>query len=264
MRLSVPRRRFLVVLPRDLARLPVPLRPYEIEQRLAAHLGERVSLSLSVSSTFFVTVLPSFYSVRVRISPLFLYAPPVVLDALARHAERPLDLAAHEVLEAFVREHASLLGPTTLFREERPGAGTAITSRGGRGRCFDLEEIRDELNARFFERKVAARISWSRGEAQKRRRSILFGTYWRPPGEDVGQIKIHPALDQEWVPRGFVEFVVHHEMLHAVIPTRCENGRRSFHPPEFRKRERTYPGYHEWRRWERENLGRFLGKLGPR
>ena len=117
------------------------------------------------------------------------------------------------------------------------------------------------MNGRFFAGAVAARIAWSRGATEGRRHSILFGSYQRLPGEDIGQIKIHPALDQDWVPRGFVEFVVHHECLHAVVPTRCVDGRRAFHPPEFRRRERLYPEFQRWRRWERDNLGRFLGKV---
>lgn len=238
-----------------LSRLPLPLRPIELELRLQVLVGARVAVTIAPGAVWPVAVLPGAGVLRVRLSPAFLYAPPPVVEALARHARSPLDLAADELLDAF-----AFGVPEPRLAPAPPGTPRPAASPGA-GRFFDLEQIRDEVNARYFERRVAARIQWSRGEAARRRGSILFGSYYRAPSDEVGLIKIHPALDQDWVPRGFVEFVVHHEMLHAVVPTRCIEGRRAFHPPEFRRRERAYPGFHQWRRWEKENLGRFLGKV---
>jgi hypothetical protein len=222
-------------------RLPAPWRPVEVEQFLASRLGP-VALSFTASACL-LAVMPGPGSTLLRLSPEFLYAPVPVLEALAVHARSPYDLTANDLLDAWLRA------------PRRPDGSD------DRGRCHDLDAILTEINERFFEGRVRARIGWSRGAAQRRRRSILFGSYFRAPGEEVGTIKIHPALDEDWVPRGFVEFVVHHEVLHAVIPTRCVDGRRAFHPPEFRRRERLYPEFVRWRRWEKENLGRFLGKV---
>lgn len=232
-----------------------PLRTVEIEQRLTARLGCRAVVSLSdepapaeaVSAP--ASVLPSGGALHVRVTPVLLHAPDEILDALARFAHAPGDLDARALLLRFT--------DTTPANDEDEDHET-------RGRFHDLAAIFTEVNARWFGGAVAARISFSRGAAERRRRSILFGSYLRLPDETVGQIKIHPALDQDWVPRGFVEFVVHHECLHAVIPTRCIGGRRAFHPPEFRRRERQYPEFQRWRRWERDNLGRFLGREAAR
>jgi hypothetical protein len=225
-------------------RRETPLRPVEVEQRLRSRLGFRAVLALS--ETALPSVLPSSGAIHVHVHPSILVAPDPVIDALSRFARAPGDLEARSLLLEFLDA-----SPRNDRSEEHETCGAH----------HDLAAIFTEINARYFEGRVTARIAWSRGTAERRRHSILFGSYLRLPGETVGQIKIHPALDQEWVPRGFVEFVVHHECLHAVIPTRSIRGRRAFHPPEFRKRERLYPEFWHWRRWEKANLGRFLGKV---
>jgi hypothetical protein len=56
-----------------------------------------------------------------------------------------------------------------------------------------------------------------------------------------------------------MEYVLYHEMLHAVVPDEFDpNGRRLVHTERFKARERLFPAYRRARRWELENLGRFL------
>jgi hypothetical protein len=71
-------------------------------------------------------------------------------------------------------------------------------------------------------------------------------------------IRIHPALDQSWVPRYFVEYIVYHEMLHHVIPMPERNGRRQLHTPEFRARERAFAHFERALAWERRHVHRLL------
>ncbi len=84
---------------------------------------------------------------------------------------------------------------------------------------------------------------------------MCLGTY----SADLGLIRIHPALDQPFVPDFFVESVVHHEMLHerhgtGVSPT----GRRILHSPAFRAEERQHPDYTRARTWERKHIHLLL------
>ena len=65
--------------------------------------------------------------------------------------------------------------------------------------------------------------------------------------------------DQEWVPLWFLQYVLYHEMLHAFVPEEAlPGGRRRVHTDEFYRRERKFRGYHRARRWEADNLARFL------
>ena len=123
------------------------------------------------------------------------------------------------------------------------------------GRHFHLGAIFDRINRDYFEGEVTAAITWGRRSARRRRRSIRLGSYRR----EQNLIRINPTLDAGFIPPSVVEALVHHEMLHAVIPVRTgENGRRIVHGRDFQAREREYYGYLEAKKWTRENLGLLL------
>ena len=71
-------------------------------------------------------------------------------------------------------------------------------------------------------------------------------------------MRVHPALDQAWVPRFFVRFIVFHEMLHHVEPAHEGRGRTQFHTKTFRARERAFHDHDRALAWERAHLGRLL------
>jgi hypothetical protein len=124
------------------------------------------------------------------------------------------------------------------------------------GMHFDLGEIFDRINSECFDGKVTAAITWGRRSSGKPRRSIRLGSYRR----EENLIRIHSALDAAFVPPYFIEALVHHEMLHAMIPVRRgRNGRRVVHGGDFRERERRFAGYEEAKTWRRENMGLLLG-----
>jgi predicted SprT family Zn-dependent metalloprotease len=128
-----------------------------------------------------------------------------------------------------------------------------------RGRYHDLHAILDDLRARFFSDCAAVHIHWGRWSGRARPRSIRFGAYL----PEAQLIRIHPALDQAFVPRYFVEFIVYHELLHHVIPPVRRNGRYQIHSPSFRRREREFPAYAEAIAWRRRSLCRLLASNRP-
>jgi predicted SprT family Zn-dependent metalloprotease len=123
-----------------------------------------------------------------------------------------------------------------------------------RGRYHDLDLILANLRARYFPDSTPVTIRWGRWSGRTRTRSIRFGTYL--PGEKL--IRIHPALDQAFVPRSFVEFIVYHELLHHVIPPVRVKGRYQIHSAAFRQREREFPAYAEAIAWRQRSLRRLL------
>lgn len=123
-----------------------------------------------------------------------------------------------------------------------------------RGRYYDLDMILADLRARYFPDCAAVTIRWGRWSGRTRTRSIRFGAYL--PTEKL--IRIHPALDQTFVPRSFVEFIVYHELLHHVIPPVRVKGRYQIHSAAFRQREREFPAYAEAIAWRQRSLRRLL------
>jgi hypothetical protein len=189
--------------------------------------------------------------VELRLHALFDEAPPELHDAVAswvrsgaraRRACKEIDLWIRDGLERL---------PAPVARPERLRV---------RGSAHDLAALAEELRVEHFaaEFEAPARlppITWGRGSAGRARRSLRLGSC-NPDGRLV---RIHPVLDQPGVPRFFVRFVLHHELLHALIPPRkASDGRWIHHGPDFRARERAYPDYERARCWEDEHMGRLL------
>ena len=124
------------------------------------------------------------------------------------------------------------------------------------GKYFDLRAIFDRLNARYFRNRLRGyTVVWGRRRKQRPKEYFIFGTIQ----EEDRVIRINPWLDQPFVPRWFIEYIMYHEMLHSVVPDEIgPDGRRRVHTEEFYRREKQYPGYRRARRWEEENLERFL------
>ena len=124
------------------------------------------------------------------------------------------------------------------------------------GRYFDLQAIFKKLNAKYFRNRLQDyTIAWGRRRKEKPKEYFVFGTIQ----EEDRIIRIHPLLDARFVPNWFIEYVIYHEMLHAFVPDKFdENGRRLVHHEDFLKKERKFYFFRRAKRWEEENLGRFL------
>jgi hypothetical protein len=124
------------------------------------------------------------------------------------------------------------------------------------GRHFDLREIFDRVNADYFSNRMRGyKIIWGRKRRQRPKTTFVFASIQ----EEDRLIKVHPLLDAPFVPLWFMEYVVYHEMLHAFVPEeQTSTGRRVIHTKEFYRREQQFRLYRKARRWESENLGRFL------
>ena len=101
------------------------------------------------------------------------------------------------------------------------------------GRIYDLEEIFDDLNARFFHSLLARpRLAWSPSKARNR-----LGHY--DPAHNA--IVLSRVFDHPQVPRAAVEYIVYHEMLHLKHPVKLRGTRRCVHSAEFREEEKLFP-----------------------
>ena len=118
------------------------------------------------------------------------------------------------------------------------------------GRHHDLDTVLHELRARFFSDSAPVTIGWGQWSGRARPRSMRFGVYF----PETCHIRIHPALDQVFVPRFFVEFIVYHELLHHTMPAIQINGRYYVHTKAFRQRERAFPRYAEAVAWRQRHL----------
>ena len=95
-----------------------------------------------------------------------------------------------------------------------------------------------KLNARHFGNRLRGyKVVWGRKRRERPKEYFIFGTIQ----EEICVIRINPWLDQRFVPLWFLEDILYHEMLHAVVPDKVRgNGRRCVHTDEFNRREREF------------------------
>jgi len=222
---------------------------YRLSNLIAARLKRPFSLTITQNRQTMMSLRPQRNgSVNVRLHHFFLDAPDAVLQAVADWVKHPRDKVAGQVVDAYIRAHAPK-------REAAPPAPTSLVTRG---RVHDLMPFFTSVNEEHFSGKIDCGITWGRAPHRHRRRYMRLGSY--APHEHL--IRIHPHLDEEFVPAFFVRYIVYHEMLHAHLGIgEMPDGRRSIHPPQFKRMEQAYPDFHRAEAWLKEprNLSRVMG-----
>jgi hypothetical protein len=204
---------------------PVPLRLFWHENR-----------------TSFFSCRKDRWSLHLRLHRLFAKAPSPVLEAVIGYA-----MKGDRKAGTIVRQMAHL-----YFSQKRIEPDELVA----KGRVYDLHEIQDRLRERYFPGLKVA-IGWSTHRRVGAFRCMTFGTYDR----HRNQIRIHPLLDDADVPLYFLEFIVYHEMLHAVIPARIDaRGAVHSHTREFRHREKEFDKFDQAKEWEKKSLQFFKEK----
>jgi hypothetical protein len=215
-----------------------------LERKLRVAFGGPVVLSITDNRHSIITHRIQKGTLHARIHHMFLDGPPGVVDALVRYVTRG-DRDASATLGDFIDDNG--------FRLARRKRGTPLHTKG---KHHDLLALFEKTNDRYFDGSVNALITWGkRGTSKSRdRKTIKLGSY----GLADRLIRVHPALDQKWVPRYFVNYIVYHEMLHHVIPGSRGLGRVNLHPPEFKEREREFRHFQRSLDWERKHVARLL------
>ena len=171
--------------------------------------------------------------ILVRISDLLEGAPQSVIEAiahilLAKMYRKPVESAHAVRYRRYVCSH-DITTKAHLVRQVR--GRKRIDS--ARGLIFDLEEIFESLNQRFFYGLLARpAMTWSRVHA---RNSLAH----YDPAHNA--IVVSRIFDHSRVPRYAVEYIVYHEMLHLKHPVKLRGSRRCVHGREFQAEEKLFP-----------------------
>ena len=177
----------------------------------------------------------------VRISDLLEGAPEYVLAAvahilLAKMYRKPVDREQTAKYRRYVLSH-HMSRKAYLVRQLRGRKQIA----SARGHAYDLDEIFEELNTRFFHGLLARpQMSWSSDRARNR-----LGHY--DPAHNA--IVVSRIFDHARIPRYAVEYIVYHEMLHLKHPVKVRGSRRCVHSTEFQADERLFPRLNQAKRF---------------
>ena len=173
----------------------------------------------------------------VRLSDLLEGAPEPVLRAIAHI------LFAKMYRKPIERQQATWYRRYVSSQHIREKAHLLRQMRGRKrietplGQVYNLENIFDELNTRFFYGLLARpELTWSQDHARN-----SLGHY--DPAHNA--IVVSRIFDQARVPRYALEYIVYHEMLHLKHPVKLRGSRRCVHSPEFQAEEKLFPRLQE-------------------
>lgn len=171
--------------------------------------------------------------ILVSLSDLLEGAPESVIRAiahilLAKLYRKSID-SAHNLRFKRFASSAAVTRQTELIRQAR---GTKRYT-GPEGRYYNLEEVFDTLNFRFFGGLLGRpELTWSENLS---RRSL--GHY----DAAHNTIVVSRVFDRPSSPRYAIEYLLYHEMLHLKHPVKMRGLRRCVHSPAFKAEERQFP-----------------------
>lgn len=170
---------------------------------------------------------------RVSLSDLLEGAPESVIHAiahilLAKLYRRPIDPMQNLRFKRFASS-AAVVRQTELIRNAR-----GIKKRlGPEGRYYNLEEVFETLNVRYFGGLLGRpELTWSEHNAKR-----SLGHY----DAAHNTIVVSRVFDRPSSPRYAIEYLLYHEMLHLKHPVKMRGLRRCVHSREFKADEAQFP-----------------------
>jgi hypothetical protein len=169
----------------------------------------------------------------VSLSDLLEGAPESVVRAiahilLAKLYKKPIEAAQSLRYKRFASS-AAVTRQTEVIRHAR---GSKRFS-GPQGRFYNLDEVFDSLNFRFFGGLLGRpELTWSEHHAKR-----SLGHY----DASHNTIVVSRVFDRPSSPRYAVEYLLYHEMLHLKHPVRMRGLRRCVHSAAFKAEEAQFP-----------------------
>ncbi|NGX31757.1 MAG: hypothetical protein K940chlam8_01138 [Chlamydiae bacterium] len=200
----------------------------------------KLTLKIQANRSSILTMQHSFRHLSVSMHHLFLDADHQMIEALVTYFKKGRGAKqASFLINAFIEEKRHLI-------EDKKEA--LITQ----GNVYDLLELYEKTKSIYFNDCIEVDVTYFITPL-KRRRHITLGLYHR------GIVKVNRVLDSVECPQYFVEFILYHEMLHHLFPTKMINGRRVMHSKEFRRKERAFKEYKLATYWQKNILlSKFL------
>jgi len=169
----------------------------------------------------------------VSLSDLLEGAPESVIRAiahilLAKLYKKPIEAAESLRYKRFASS-AAVTRQTEVIRHAR---GSKRIS-GPEGRFYNLDEVFDSLNFRFFGGLLGRpELTWSEHHAKR-----SLGHY----DASHNTIVVSRVFDRPSSPRYAIEYLLYHEMLHLKHPVRMRGLRRCVHSAAFKAEEAQFP-----------------------
>lgn len=216
-----------------------------LEKRLEHLLNSPLSITLTDNVRSMISVHRSGRNYGVRLHHMFLEADESLLKSLAQYISGGYSKHDTKALRAFIKTHYIRI----KSRRRSPPKPHIMPQ----GRHYHLQEAFDRLNRAYFQGRANCQITWGFRRRRSGRRTIRLGSYC----QTRKIIRVHPILDNAFVPAYVIDHIVYHEMLHHCLGDRKKNGRRILHDQIFKERERDFADRSKAHTW----LKRYLPTL---
>jgi predicted metal-dependent hydrolase len=208
-------------------------------------VGSDLKIRINNNRSTMVHVRWKHDATHVSLHHMFVKAPHTIQKALASFI-RKQDAEIAPVVHAYIDKHVPALDHSDLIRPEE------IVTKGS---TYNLQSIYNRLNRSYFGGKLNLLITWYGEPDAKAGAKCTLGMYldW------VKLVKIHKLLDSPKVPLYVIEYVIYHEMVHAVYPIyKDEKGRNRIHSREFKDLEKRFKYFSEAQEWLNKNYKNFF------
>ena len=212
----------------------------------------KVSIVYTDNTSTMISYRRNRREVRFRLHHMFEDAPRPVLEALEKlyfsRVPKSERTRLNRLVRNYIDDNGHRIRPSSRSHRDRRALET-------RGRVYDLAELYQTVNRRYFGGKVRVDVTWS---GRPNRSSM--GTWRGASNGDLSLVTINRLLDDERTPRFYVEYILYHEMLHEAVPGDVRNSRTIRHSRRYRELERAFDGYDEAVAWGKENAPKLWRK----
>lgn len=191
----------------------------------------KIFLQLCNTSLLYRSKVTASNEIIVEMNEGFINASDDVLTALMQVALLGKNPQLTQKIRSFgvSEEYSDVLVELDLMVE--------MTAATGKGNCYDLDEIFENLNQEYFGGSMnKPRLFWSDSLTTRK-----FGHYELARNRVV----ISQTLDNFRLPKFVVEYVLYHELLHKFHGVKWVKGKPMVHTPEFRYDEQNFKYYHQ-------------------
>ena len=207
--------------------------------------GRKVQFKINDNRQTMLSVRWEPHQTKVSLHRMFLNAPQNVMQALASYIKQEHKAVSPEI-KAFIEANRMQLDYSYLVDPKRLQQ---------QGEVYHLKAIYEKINDYYFKNRLQLSITWFGSHRVKRRSHCSLGLYY----DALKLIKIHRLLDDAKIPEYVVEFVVYHEMLHAICPAYIDGrGMHRVHGAEFKRQEEQFIDYELATDWIKKHQMAFF------
>jgi len=214
-------------------------------EKLERGSRKRVKLKINDNRTTMLSVKWEPEYTKVSLHRMFLQAPIEVMNSLGSYIRREKS-SIDSTVKAYIERSLRALDYSKKLDKSK------LSTKGS---TYDLQEIFDDLNHKYFDDKLKLKITWFGTKKPKTGSRVTLGLYQDP----LKLIKIHRLLDSRHFPRFVIEYVIFHEMSHFMHPPYVDrNGVTKIHHKEFKEKEESYEFYEQANRWIKKHQHDFF------